>query len=469
MFAAHLLRHATRRARLVLAAGVLAAAGTVAAPPALGAVSPFAPGDVFLLNTNGLQEYSPSGQLVQNIPGTSAATGFCFDPSGRRLILPGVGLMNDSGQVLASNWATVPFAANESRCVADGSGHVYLVGSTGIDQYSITGHLLMTFAPAGTGALIGIPPHALAIAPDDCTIYYGAWEDVNGIDRFNVCTNTQDPVFDPTNTVVDDLAVIPTGQVMYVTDSGAGLYDTAGVCCAMGYPSPFDPANNLRTMSLDPDGTSVWLSSPGAGVARYDIASGQLLSEWGEVIFPTPTDPTPPPPVGGSIAVYAPPLLGDANVAPRVDTLAPGTAQAFAAHADYSGSLTGLHLYVDATSTASQVLVGVYSDAHGRPGALQAQATIAAPLAGSWNEVSIPALALTSGERYWIAVLAPAGRGRLSVRIKTGDGSAEMSARATLCALPAAWGPGFAAVPAHLSAYGNGAPTAAQAAADVRR
>jgi hypothetical protein len=77
-----------------------------------------------------------------------------------------------------------------------------------------------------------------------------------------------------------------------------------------------------------------------------------------------------------------------------------------------SGQLTHLHLWVDRSSTASNVVLGVCSDRKGHPGALQEQATITNVRAGSWNYVDVRPMPVTAGQRYWIAVLGPKGRGQ---------------------------------------------------------
>src|SRR3954447_9856365 len=100
---------------LVLVVSLLACAG------AARAATPFQRGDVFVLGTAGVKEYSPSGALRQTMAGTANATAICVDPSGRHLILPGAGLFDRSGQSVASRWASV---TNRARCVADGFGHV---------------------------------------------------------------------------------------------------------------------------------------------------------------------------------------------------------------------------------------------------------------------------------------------------------------------------------------------------------
>lgn len=105
--------------------------------------------------------------------------------------------------------------------------------------------------------------------------------------------------------------------------------------------------------------------------------------------------------------------------------------------AGYSGQLTRLHLWVDRSSTASNVVLGVCSDRKGHPG-LQEQATITNVRAGSWNYVDVRPMPVTAGQRYWIAVLGPKGGGKISLRDAGAGGRSEMSGRPHLNAPPCA-------------------------------
>jgi len=103
-------------------------------------------------------------------------------------------------------------------------------------------------------------------------------------------------------------------------------------------------------------------------------------------------------------------LLGDQNVESTLDSNADGRAQAFQTTGSANGVLSSLSMYVDPTSTASQIEIGLYSDAGGHPSSLLTQAVFT-PQAGVWNTVSVPPAAVVSGTRYWIAVLG-LGSGR---------------------------------------------------------
>jgi hypothetical protein len=287
------------------------------------------------------------------------------------------------------------------------------------------------------------------LAPDECTMYYGAFAgDPNGLGPFNVCTNTQESATGWDQ--IDDLRVLPNGQFIVLDDFRASLLDSSRQL-VRSYAPPF-PQGHLRTLSLDPDGTSFWmcceldLNAPGppfpSDVFRVDIQSGAIIAQW-------PVNPA------GAIAVYSPPLFGDANVEGTVDSDSPGTAEAFPMTAGYSGHTTRLHLYVDASSKAKNVVVGAYADARGRPGALLEQATITNPKAGSWNYVDIPSTLIAAGKRYWIAVLGPRGGGKVSFRDRAGGARSQTSTQHKLAALPAQWSAGRTWPSSPLSAYGS--------------
>lgn len=411
--------------------------------------APFQRGDVFLEGASGIQEYSPSGQTVETVPDTSGATSFCFDPTGQHLIVPGVGLFDSSGNPIPSNWASVSWASIPNGgldCVADGLGHVYGASPSGITQYDLQGNVLQTFPLTPGSAQMSI-----ALAPDECTMYYAEWEGRANtpIGPFNICTNTQETVngFQWDNwQYVDDLQVLPDWQVLLQGDSAAWRVDASGQLLELYGQSG---GVYIRSLSLDPDGTSFWVccgvndavpSSP-TEVFRYDISTGQLISAW--------------PSSGARIVIYSPPLVGDANVETNADSNQAGTAKAFLMPARHSGQLTSVHLYVDSSSTASQVIVGIYCNRFGRPGRLLARGSITNVRPGAWNYANVPSTAVTRGHLYWVAVLGPAGGGTVAFRRSAQLGLATVSAQHNLTDLPGQWAGGRWSLSGSVSAYGS--------------
>jgi hypothetical protein len=151
-------------------------------------------------------------------------------------------------------------------------------------------------------------------------------------------------------------------------------------------------------------------------------------------------------------------LLGTQTVQGNLDSNATGMAEAFQYTAATSGTVNKLSVYLDASSTASRVVVGLYADNAGNPGAVLAQGTITAPVAGTFNEVAVSGAAVTAGQSYWIAVLAPTGAtGTVQFRDVGSGGNTQTSASSTLSALPATWSTGgrFHNSPMSATAQGN--------------
>jgi hypothetical protein len=153
-----------------------------------------------------------------------------------------------------------------------------------------------------------------------------------------------------------------------------------------------------------------------------------------------------------------PTLLGDEAVERQRDYLNPGQAEAFRFQALASGETGSLHLYVDSGNRARTVVVGVYTNANGHPGALLSTGSASSVAAGSWNTVSVSQSSLASGSTYWIAILGEGGALHFRDR-GNGPCPSESSAQTGLGKLPAAWstGPLYADCP--VSAYVSAGPS----------
>lgn len=108
-------------------------------------------------------------------------------------------------------------------------------------------------------------------------------------------------------------------------------------------------------------------------------------------------------------------IVGSQTVQPQLDGNAAGMAEARTT-ATASGTIGSLTVYVDATSTTTRVVFGLYANSGIRPGALLTQGSLNAPVAGTWNTVSVPNANVTSATTCWIAVLGPSGSGALKFR-----------------------------------------------------
>jgi hypothetical protein len=150
-------------------------------------------------------------------------------------------------------------------------------------------------------------------------------------------------------------------------------------------------------------------------------------------------------------------LLGNAATEAQVDTNGAGTAESFKTTAVTTGSVTRLRVFLDATSAAGSVVIGLYSNTTtNHPGALLTSGVITAPLAGQDNGVNVAPVSVTAGTTYWIAVLAPTGTIKFRDRAAVGAGSSETSQQANLSSLPATWTTGSPFSDGRLSAVGLG-------------
>jgi uncharacterized protein YjiK/methionine-rich copper-binding protein CopC len=148
--------------------------------------------------------------------------------------------------------------------------------------------------------------------------------------------------------------------------------------------------------------------------------------------------------------------IGTPTVLSNRDSNSAGTAEAFQYTASASATVTSLSIYLDTNNSATRVIVGIYSNnTSNNPGTLLGQATITAPRAGAWNTVAIPGVSITSGTRYWIAVLSPSGSGTVRFRDTNRGSKAQTSLQANLTALPATWSPGTTFQDTPMSAYGQ--------------
>jgi len=207
-------------------------------------------------------------------------------------------------------------------------------------------------------------------------------------------------------------------------------------------------------------GTPLW-NSGSVGAAAYAspiVARGTVFGgTWSGfstgsagrlTAFRVGAQPPPPPPPGGV-------LLGDQSVEPAVDHVPLGQAEAFQATATASGTLTRTRVYIDSSSNAAKLIVGIYADAGTHPGALIAQGSTTAITPGTFTEVPFTGGSIAAGTRYWIAVLGTTS-GTLRFRDASGGCKSETSSQTSLTAMPATWSTGTVYSDCPLSAYGVG-------------
>ncbi len=147
-------------------------------------------------------------------------------------------------------------------------------------------------------------------------------------------------------------------------------------------------------------------------------------------------------------------LFGDQLAESQRDSNALGVAEAFQTTASASGTLSSLLVYLDTTSTATRVYLGLYADNAGHPGALLSQGNSTSLTKGAWNTIPTTGATITSGTKYWIAILGTTS-GTVAFRDGRGGCKSETNRTIGLTSLPGTWTTGTVYSDCPLSAYGQ--------------
>jgi hypothetical protein len=258
------------------------------APIVLGAFaglmhgSSFTKGDVFLGVTGvGVNEYTPTGTLVQTINGgglSGFVTGMAFQNNNNLLVTDfstgNVVQYDGSGTLLNSSFAS---GIGEPESIAiDAAGHVYVssVGRTGITEYTSAGGSAIGTSIAGTRT------DWIDLAADQSTMLY---TDESGvIHSVNVATNTSNPNFSTLGGVFA-LRIIPSGpmagDVLAANRTDAILLSADGSSILQTYDWAGRTSEDFA-LNIDPNGTAFWTADIAGNVAEFDIATGNLLEHW---------------------------------------------------------------------------------------------------------------------------------------------------------------------------------------------
>lgn len=122
------------------------------------------------------------------------------------------------------------------------------------------------------------------------------------------------------------------------------------------------------------------------------------------------------------------------------DTSDAGTIDSYQFTASASGTADVLQVFLGAASVATTLQIGLYSDSAGKPGALLGFATLTGAQASAWNAVTLPTgVAITSGTKYWIAVLSPTS-GSVTLMMTSSIGVNTNCWSGTVATLPASFG-----------------------------
>ena len=155
-----------------------------------------------------------------------------------------------------------------------------------------------------------------------------------------------------------------------------------------------------------------------------------------------PPNCSSPPPV----------LMGTQAIQTGNDSNRTGMAEAFMTSSAACGTVSSISVYLDATSQASNVAVGIYSDNGGHPGTLLTTGTTSSPIAGAWNKIVVAPVQVAAATNYWIAILGASG-GPVHFRDAPSGPPSETSASSSLTALPQTWETGTVYFDGPLSAF----------------
>ena len=148
------------------------------------------------------------------------------------------------------------------------------------------------------------------------------------------------------------------------------------------------------------------------------------------------------------------PLVGTQTIQASLDGDNSEMAEAFPVWATSSGQISSLSLYLDRSSTAATVWVGLYSSYAGHPLRLLSQAQIPQPTSGIWNSIRVPAVQVKQGRRYWLALLGL--NGQIAFRDNPGNCYSETSQQTSLTSFPTTWRTGSQWSTCGVSMFGSG-------------
>jgi len=202
-------------------------------------------------------------------------------------------------------------------------------------------------------------------------------------------------------------------------------------------------------------------AAPSVGGGKIFVGSwnGQNTADAGAIsAFALGAAPPPPPPPPDPCSGTQPTvLLGTQAIGNQPDSNVIGMAEAFQASAVGCGTVASITMYLDAGSTAGKVTVGIYADSGGHPGILLGQGGSTQLVPNAWNTISISPVSVTTGTKYWIAILGTQS-GTLRFRDAKSGCVSETSASSSLTSLPSAWTTGVVYNDCPLSAYGKASP-----------
>ncbi len=281
-----------RRTLLVVLATLLLAATAIVFTPngAARADTVFQSGQVFTsvgFSTVNAYDASSGNQLstLTDSTGEPYTTGSAFDANGNFYVSDDTsGAISEFSPTGAPMGQFATGLQNPESLVFDSSGNLYVGQQTTpyVAEFTPSGQRLADIGPLQT-ELYG--DDWIDLSSDQCTLYYTT--EGTDILRYNKCTNTQLPNFNPTpfsGYAAFEVRILANGDVL-VADSGAVLLLDQSGNVIQTYSCASMPGCQglLFAVSVDPDGTSFWTGDSVSGdVWHIDLATGNVLQS-----FPT--------------------------------------------------------------------------------------------------------------------------------------------------------------------------------------
>jgi hypothetical protein len=232
---------------------------------------PYTIGNVFVSTGVGtVQEYTPTGTLVQTLSGGSSfMTGSAFDASGNFYVTnfgANQVLKYDNAGALQGTFGGG--YSTPEMIVVDAAGDFY-VGNLGgnIRKFDAAGNLL---------TVINTPRvDFMDLAADQTTMLYG--QELGEIKAVNVATNTLLPDFSTDVENAFAMRILANGNLLVADGSDIELLDASG-----NQIGSYDIAGAglWFALNIDVSGTSFWSATTNGLVAQFDIATGTVLNQW---------------------------------------------------------------------------------------------------------------------------------------------------------------------------------------------
>jgi hypothetical protein len=242
----------------------------------------FTPGNILASVGGGLvKEFTPEGVLAAsyNTGTDSTTTGTVFDSTGDLFVTDfdgnDVSEFNPAGGLIGSFGSG--YNSDPESIVLDSAGNAYVGQADGehkVLKFDKSGNLLATYSPETEAR----GTDWLAIASDDCTLYYTS--EGHSVKRFDVCTNTQLPDF------VDNLPGDEAYQLRFLPDGGMLVADAQSILrldkeghIVQEYTTP--AGVEWFNVQFTPGASTFWAGDVATGnVAEFDLNSGSVLAEF---------------------------------------------------------------------------------------------------------------------------------------------------------------------------------------------